>query len=94
MAWKVSVELVAVQPLLDAMFQKIEMKILRLHFYLLFPLECDETIKFTGGSTMAADSNFQACLWFAHSLYSILPGRPMCTMDRCYIGLKENKKGA
>lgn len=58
----------------DEMFEKIDEIPLRIDFYLLLPLECDETIKFTGGSTMAADSNFQACLWFAHSLYSILPG--------------------
>lgn len=37
---------------------------------LFFPLKSDDTIKFIGGSTIAADSSFQACLWFDHSSYS------------------------
>jgi len=41
--------------------------------YLFFPWEWEDTIKFIGGSKMAADSNFQACLWFDHSSYSKLP---------------------
>jgi len=30
--------------------------------YLFFPLEWNDTMKLMGGSIMAADSNFQACL--------------------------------
>lgn len=42
-------------------------------YYLFFPWELDGTIKLTGGSIMATDSNFHACLWLVHSSYSELP---------------------